>query len=149
MIKCECLTGEGSETCQKSKLAPLQVYFPMESLINILLENHMIFEIIKEKRKKKPIKIIIKKHLHGWKKNLTLNYLSFRLFLVHNLSRNAVLSLTELWILKGNYYAQISKPWSWACTLVFQGKYRKLKNSATTSSWWTVVTGDQSDYNQV
>lgn len=53
MVKCEYLTGEGSERCQKSNLDPLQVYVPTERLINILLMNHTIFEIIKEKRKKK------------------------------------------------------------------------------------------------
>lgn len=66
MVKCEYLTGEGPEAHQKSKLAPLQVYVPMKSLINILLMNHTIFEITKEKRKKRVIKIrIIEKHMHG------------------------------------------------------------------------------------
>lgn len=53
MIKCECQTWEGSEKCQKSKLAFLQVYVPMESLINILsLESLSFYDNQRERKEK-------------------------------------------------------------------------------------------------
>lgn len=56
MIKCECQTWKGSERCQKSKFAFLQVYVPMESLINFFFLNCTASMMIEEKGKKKAIK---------------------------------------------------------------------------------------------
>lgn len=57
MIKCECQTWKGSERCQKSKFAFLQVYVPMESLINIFFFLSCTASMmIEEKGKKKAIK---------------------------------------------------------------------------------------------
>lgn len=54
MIKCECQTWKGSERCQKSKFAFLQVYVPMESLINIFffLELHSFYDDRRERKEK-------------------------------------------------------------------------------------------------
>lgn len=148
MIKCECQTWKGSERCQKSKFALLQVYVPMESLINIFFSwiAQLLWWSKRKERKKQLKKNCPKIHAHIKKLLNIFNKGRRNCFQSVIFFNSMMLFLTELWDFKGNCYVQWCKSWSWACTVNFQGNYRKLRTQEIILCWWTQVADDQSDY---
>lgn len=85
MVKCEYLSGEGSDMPEEQACTFTGLYSYEEFNKYSFRESHNFWDDRREKKEKKVAIRIIKKYMHGWRNYLTFNYLTFRLFLIHNL----------------------------------------------------------------